>query len=110
MQHEAIMEKQTPAYFIFDVKINDPQLLKPYQEKVEASYKLYGGTLLILGGNTETFECKEPEGIFVMLRFDSQERAKAWYNSPEYQEIIHHRHAAAKTHAWLVEGVSENTQ
>lgn len=101
------MEKQIPAFFIFDTKINDPELLKPYQEKVEASYKLYGGTLLILGGETETVEGEKPEGIFVMLRFDSQEQAKKWYYSPEYQEIIHHRHAAAKTHAWLVEGVPE---
>lgn len=101
------MENQIPAYFIFDVKINAPELLKPYQEKVEASYKIYGGTLLILGGDAETVEGKEPEGIFVMLRFDSREQAKAWHNSPEYQAIIHHRHAAAKTHAWLVDGVPE---
>lgn len=101
------MKRQNPAYFIFNTKINNPELLKPYQAKVEESYKLYGGTLLILGGKTETIEGKEPEGIFVMLRFDSQEQANAWYSSPEYQEIIHHRHAAAKTQAWLVEGVPE---
>jgi Uncharacterized conserved protein len=95
-----------PAYFIFDVKIRDPQAMKPYQQKVEASFKAWGGKRLIMGGHAEAVEGEPPKGLLVMLQFDSVEQAHAWHDSAEYQEIIHYRHAAAETNAWLVEGVA----
>ena len=30
----------------------------------------------------------EPQSVSVVLRFDSKSAARAWYNSPEYQEIV----------------------
>lgn len=95
-----------PAYFIFDVAIHDPAALKPYQEKVEASFRAFGGTRLVMGGTCDTVEGDAPNGILVMLQFASMEQAHAWHDSPDYQAIIHYRHAAARTRAWLVQGVA----
>lgn len=33
----------------------------------------------------------EPNAVTVILKFASKNAAMAWYNSPEYQAIKHHR-------------------
>lgn len=40
--------------------------------------------------NSEVAE-GSPSNVSVVLRFASKAAAHAWYNSPEYQAIIHHR-------------------
>ena len=68
--------------------------------------KAYHGTLLVGGGTIDAREGTPPQGSIVVLRFDSMEAARAWYESPEYQSIIGYRHAAAQTDAFIVEGIS----
>ncbi|MCA6942806.1 DUF1330 domain-containing protein [Pectobacterium polaris] len=78
------MKGNGKAYFIFDVKVNNIEALKLYQEKVAESYTRYGGILKILGGRMETIEGYPPQGVIVMLEFDCVENARNWYNSFEY--------------------------
>jgi uncharacterized protein (DUF1330 family) len=43
-----------------------------------------------------------------MLRFQSSEQARQWYESPEYQRVLPLRHAAADTRFMTtVKGLSE---
>ncbi len=100
------MEKPNPAYFIFDVKIHNLDGMKVYRETVESTYKRYGGKRVALGGDVITIEGLPPQGHVVMLQFDSMEKAKAWHDSPEYQEILRDRVASADSNVWLVEGVT----
>ncbi|WP_320151192.1 DUF1330 domain-containing protein [uncultured Tolumonas sp.] len=101
------MENQKPAFFIFDSKITNIEALAPYIEKVEETYKPFGGKLIVQGGKLEVFEGYAPQGIIVVLRFDNMEKAKAWYASDSYQAIISYRHAGAQANGWLVEGLAE---
>jgi uncharacterized protein (DUF1330 family) len=61
-----------------------------YLEKVEATFKPYGGKWLVLGGPDEVLEGAWP-GSVVLMEFPDIDTAKQWYNSPEYQEILHLR-------------------
>lgn len=99
------MSMKTPAYFIFDANIHQPEAMQPYHQQVEETYKAFGGKLLVLG-HAETIEGHSPAGAVVILQFASIDDARAWYASAEYQNIIHYRHSAATTHAWLIEGVA----
>jgi uncharacterized protein (DUF1330 family) len=95
-----------PAYFIFNVTaVHDAEGMKPYQEKVRATVAAYYGTLLIGGGEVETIEGAPAQGKFFVLRFESMAAAKAWYQSPDYQAIVGHRHAASSCDAVLLEGL-----
>lgn len=100
------MENQKPAFFIFDSKITNKEILTPYLEKVEASYKAFGGKLIVRGGELKVFEGAAPQGNIVILQFDNMEKAKAWYESDSYQAIISYRHAGAQANGWLVEGLA----
>ncbi|WP_153112089.1 DUF1330 domain-containing protein [Propionivibrio limicola] len=95
-----------PAYFVIDVKITDPEGMKPYQAKVEETFKAFGGERIVAGGTPETLDGDAPQGRIVIVRFPSLPHAHAWHDSPAYQAIIGHRLAAAESHAYLVEGVA----
>lgn len=94
-----------PAYFIIDVKVHNPEGMKPYSEKVAETYKPFGGKLMVYREQAEQVEGKAPEGLIVILQFESIEKAKAWHDSPEYQSILKYREAASESNAFLVEGL-----
>lgn len=104
------MNNKKPAIFIFDIKIHDAVALQPYLEKVESTYKAFGGKRIVLGDHVEVIEGDAPQGRVVMLQFNSLERAQAWHASPEYQALISVRQAGSETNAWLVEAVDEQDQ
>lgn len=95
-----------PAYFVIDVKIHDPEGIKPYQEKVAETYAPFGGERIVAGGLPQAIEGASPLGRIVILRFPSLEQAHAWHDSSAYQSIIGHRLAAAVSHAYFVEGIA----
>lgn len=104
------MDTSAPAYFIFNVIIHDLEALKPYLEKVEASYKAFGGERIVMGGECRTLEGEPPQGLIVILAFSRLEKAQAWYDSPDYQAILPYRLRAATTQTWLVEGSPSKLQ
>jgi uncharacterized protein (DUF1330 family) len=61
-----------------------------YLERVEATFKPYGGRWLVLDADVEIVEGAWP-GSVVLMEFPSMEAAKEWYGSPEYQRIVHLR-------------------
>lgn len=95
-----------PAYFVIDVKINDPERIKPYQAEVEKTFTAFGGKRIVAGGRVDVVEGDAPRGRIVIVQFPSMEQAHAWHESPGYQAIVGLRHAAAESHAYLVEGVA----
>lgn len=50
----------------------------------------YDGEVLVADYSSEVAE-GSPSNVSVVLRFASKAAAHAWYNSPEYQAVIHHR-------------------
>jgi uncharacterized protein (DUF1330 family) len=61
-----------------------------YLEKVEATFAPYGGRWLVLDAQVEVQEGEWP-GSVVLMEFPDMNAAKQWYDSPEYQGIIHLR-------------------
>ena len=61
-----------------------------YLEKVEATFRPYGGKWLVLGEHDEALEGAWP-GAVVLMEFPDREAANTWYHSPAYQEILHLR-------------------
>jgi uncharacterized protein (DUF1330 family) len=93
------------AYVILDVSVKDPEEYAAYRERSPATLEKYGGRYLVRGGPHETIEGDWTPDRVVVLEFDSVERAKEWYGSPEYQEIAPMRMRAAPSKVVLVEGV-----
>lgn len=94
-----------PAYFVIEVDIHDPEGMKPYQVRVEETFKAFGGRRIVAGGYSDALEGVAPKGKVVIVQFPSLEAAHAWHESPDYQAILFHRQASAESRSYLVEGV-----
>ncbi|MFD9456091.1 DUF1330 domain-containing protein [Streptomyces sp. NPDC059985] len=75
-----------------------------YIEEIQSTMEPFGGQFLVHGAEVEVLEGPFP-GTIVMIGFPDIERARAWYASPAYQEILPLRTAHISGEAFLVEGV-----
>jgi len=93
------------AYVLFDAVSVHPERMGGYRDKALASVKAFDGKLVAA---TNTIDCREgdwhPTRI-VMLEFPSMEKAQAWYDSPEYQEVLPIRLDANRDKMVIFEGL-----
>ena len=90
-----------PAYLIANYTIIDPAKYEQYVAKVGATLAPYNPKILVAGQGHAVVE-GNPQPATVVIEFESKELAEKWYNSPEYQEIIHLRHEASGTDRWSI--------
>ncbi len=75
------------AYFVVNYDITKPAAYKAYVPAVVPILEAHGAEILVADYESETLEGK-PGSVTVLVKFESKEALYAWYNSPEYQEII----------------------
>jgi uncharacterized protein (DUF1330 family) len=95
--------KMVPGYVIAEVDVTDPGTFQKYAEKAPGTIAQYGGHYVIRGGKNTSIEGDAPKR-FVVIQFDSVEKAKAWEDSPEYSAIKPIRHSSAKSRVFIIEG------
>ncbi len=94
-----------PAYVIVEIEVTDPVAYEDYRRQAAATVASHGGKYLVRGGAAEALEGEPQPQRLVVLEFESVERARAWWNSEEYQEPQKLRQRCAKTRMILVEGM-----
>lgn len=92
------------AYVVAGLEITNPDEFQKYGKEVAATVKQYGGAYAIRGGEPEKLEGTWNPNRVTILEFPSAERAKAWFQSPEYGAIVSLRRRSAKTDLVLVHG------
>ena len=93
------------AYIIVDSNVHNPDRMKDYADKVRDTITAYGGRPIVSAPDPEVIEGDWTPLRIVVLEFPDVETAKAWYNSPEYQEILPIRFEAANDKLLLVPGL-----
>ena len=93
------------GYIIAHVEVTEQAGYDEYRKGVGAAVAAFGGRFLVRGGDSERLEGEGPTRRVVVLEFDSPARAKEWYHSRQYQEILPLRLGAAKADLFLVKGV-----
>jgi uncharacterized protein (DUF1330 family) len=75
-----------------------------YMERIQATMDPFGGRFIVHG---ETPDVREGtwEGDLILLEFPDIDSARAWYDSPAYQEIIPMRADHIPSVIRLVDGV-----
>ncbi len=92
------------AYLIGSIEVTDPQSYEEYRKQVPDTIAAYGGKYLVRGSAAESMEGDWDPKRLVILEFESMERAKEWYNSPEYCPLKQIRFRAANSNVVFVEG------
>ncbi|WP_435194463.1 DUF1330 domain-containing protein [Streptomyces sp. NRRL F-5630] len=80
-----------------------------YLERIDATMAPYGGRFVVHGARPVVYEGTW-DGDLVILEFPDLVRAREWYASPEYQEILPLRTAHADSLILAIEGVREDYQ
>jgi uncharacterized protein (DUF1330 family) len=94
-----------PAYIVARVDVTDPDKYKNYMALTPAAIEKAGGRFVVRGGAITTLEGPEETRRLVILEFDSIEKAKAFYHSPDYERAKQEREGAAEAQFIAVEGV-----
>ncbi len=94
-----------PAYVIMiRDRMVDPAEFAAYGAKAREARGDHKITPLAFYGPHQALEGPDPDGV-VILQFPSAAEARAWYDSPAYQEALQHRLKGAEYRVVIVEGV-----
>lgn len=94
-----------PAYVIMiRDRMIDPAEFAAYGAKALEARGDHKITPLAFYGQHQALEGPDPDGV-VILQFPSAAEARAWYDSPAYQEALQHRLKGAEYRVVIVEGV-----
>ncbi|MGD2035239.1 MAG: DUF1330 domain-containing protein [Bacteroidales bacterium] len=78
-------------YFITQIKIHDEAEYRKYLDRAEEIFARYKGKYLAVDTDPENIEGTWSYSRVVVIQFNAREDFRAWYYSPEYQEILKHR-------------------
>lgn len=93
------------GYVIADVQVTDEALFDEYRKLVPGTVAAYGGNYLVRGGESDVREGDWTPNRTVVLEFDSVERAREWYDSPEYAAPKRMRIKSTNSSVIIVDGV-----
>jgi uncharacterized protein (DUF1330 family) len=99
--------KPAPGYVVGELDVTDAAAYQQYAAKSSAIVAAHGGEYLIRGVGKVTALEGEPPKRFVVIQYESVEKALEWYNSPEYAAIRPIRQKATKSRLFIVEGVTQ---
>jgi uncharacterized protein (DUF1330 family) len=90
------------AYIISRVHVKDPERMKDYAAGWIALAKTYGASYPARTNRVEALEGSYDGRRLIIIQFPDLASARAYWDSPEYQQLRKLRHAAADSELWLV--------
>jgi uncharacterized protein (DUF1330 family) len=78
------------SYLVANYEITNQEGYAQYLATVVPTIISHGGKILAAGPGSTAVE-GNPGPITVLLEFPTREALQGWYDSPEYQQIIHFR-------------------
>ncbi|CAN7772192.1 DUF1330 domain-containing protein [Variovorax sp. LjRoot290] len=94
------------GYIFGDLTVTDAKYFhEEYMTRVRPVLDKYGAVFLIGQDNPTTLEGDRPMTRAVLVEFESPERAREFYQSADYQEVIGYRLRSSSTYLYLMEGV-----
>ena len=80
---------------IFHSNIKDPKKFQGYAQSVPITLKPFGGELMTKGKTMKVLSGSHDHQNVGILKFPDSAKAKGWYESQEYQDLILNREEAA---------------
>ena len=100
-------QAKPPIYVVIAIqKITDAEAYKPLPIKGQAAAEAAGGHYLIRTGNITSLDGIAPARL-ALIKFDSVEKAQAWYNSTAQKEVDIIRAKSTESLAFIVEGIAK---
>jgi len=101
--HGIHAEGKVPAYVINEVSVTEPAGFATYATRQGALIEKFGGRFLARGGKADAVAGALPSRVTIYV-FDSLEKAQAWHNAPEQEELVAIRDKSSSFRSFIVEG------
>ena len=96
-----------PVYFVADNDVSNPEAYKKeYLALAQPLIKAGGGRYLAAGKAT-SFDGAPPKSRVIIIRWDSMEQLKTWFDSPAYRAARKVGDKYAKFHTFAIEGLPD---
>lgn len=93
------------GYIYAEVEVTNSEYFNnEYAVRVRPILEKYGAKWLVAGGSPDVREGGRIVKRVVFLEFESGQRARDFYDSKDYQDVIGYRIDSAKTHLYILEG------
>lgn len=92
------------AYVVVLLDVNDQNLYLEYAQRASEIEDHHGGRAIVAADVSEVAEGVWPSKRLVILEFATMDRARAWYDDPEYRALIPMRTAATESTLAFVPG------
>ena len=93
------------CYVVADILITDRARYAEYEAGFMAILLAFDGEILAVDEQAFALEGETKGQRQVILRFESETKAQAWYNSDDYQALMQHRLAGSDGKVILVHGL-----
>jgi uncharacterized protein (DUF1330 family) len=93
------------GYISASVTVTQPEQYEEYRKWSTEAMRVHGAEVCVRGGKVEVLEGDWNPGRTVILKFPSFEKAKAFYDTPEYLRAREAREGASIMRMVCVEGV-----
>jgi uncharacterized protein (DUF1330 family) len=91
-----------PAYLVAMMTVTNPDAYEGYRKLAASAIAKHGGRFLARGGKFEVLEGSFPGSRVVVVEFESFDKAKDFYDSPEYLAAREQRRGATSVFNLLV--------
>lgn len=91
------------AYIILNNRVTDPDGMADYIPKAMETLAPFDPEVLVLDEQAQVLEGTPEFPRVVIIKFKSRDDAEAWYNSPEYGEVLPLRLAATEGVGFLAD-------
>jgi uncharacterized protein (DUF1330 family) len=101
-------QAKPPVYYIAQNDVSNPEAyVKEFASKVPPGVTAAGGRFLVRGGTVTAVDGDAPKARVVVQVYDSMEKFRAWYDSPDYQALRKIGTKYATFHTFVVEGAPQ---
>ena len=101
-------QSTAPVYTVVEIDVaNIDAYTREYSPLAIASIKKAGGNVLAAGQKITVLEGTPPKSRVAIHRWDSLEKAQAWYNSADYKEARKIGDKYATFRAFAIEGLPQ---
>jgi uncharacterized protein (DUF1330 family) len=99
-------QAKAPVYAVIDISemIDADAYIKAVSAAEPQAATSVGGQFIIRTTKPTSLDGNAPNR-FIMIKFDTEDKARAWYNLPAIKEVNAARMKAAKSRAFLVDGL-----
>jgi uncharacterized protein (DUF1330 family) len=91
-----------PAYLVAMMTVTNPDAYEGYRKLAASAIAKHGGRFLARGGKFEVLEGSFPGSRVVVVEFESFDKAKRFYDSPEYLAAREQRRGATSVFNLLI--------